>query len=129
MIRLDMDGDKNKGSGGTERTAFFCTGTYYGSMRDTGAYALFVQANELASRGICEASVEAQISIPADMDKSAPTVHLSDRLFRESYAGRYCRRNKASAECLLGRAGRPEYPAGRLDRRGRDAPDHWRKRA
>ncbi len=70
MIRLDMDGDKNKGSGGTERTAFFCTGTYYGSMRDTGAYALFVQANELASRGICEASVEAQISIPADMDKS-----------------------------------------------------------
>lgn len=70
MIRLDMDGDKNKGSGGTERTAFFCTGTYYGSMRDTGAYALLVQANELASRGICAASVEAQISIPADMDKS-----------------------------------------------------------
>lgn len=70
MIRLDMDGDKNKGSGGTERTAFFCTGTYYGSMRDTGAYALLVQANELASRGIFAASVEAQISIPADMDKS-----------------------------------------------------------
>lgn len=70
MIRLDMDEDKKKDSGGIERTAFFCTGTYYGSMRDTGAYALLVQANELAARGICAASVEAQIFIPADMDKS-----------------------------------------------------------
>lgn len=70
MIQWQMDKDENEGPGGTERTAFFCTGTYYGSMRDTGAYALLVQANELASRGVHTASVDALISIPEDMDKS-----------------------------------------------------------
>ena len=39
-------------------------------MRDTGAYGLFVQANELASLGVSKASVEVRISIPAEMDKS-----------------------------------------------------------
>lgn len=73
MIRLELDGDNRLGIGAEkqpERTACFSAGTYYGSMRDTGAYGLFVQANELASMGVFKASVEAQISIPADMDKS-----------------------------------------------------------
>ena len=73
MIRLELDGDNRLRIGAEEqpeRTACFSAGTYYGSMRDTGAYGLFVQANELASMGVCKASVEAQISIPADMDKS-----------------------------------------------------------
>lgn len=70
MIQWEMDRDENEVPEGIERSAFFCTGTYYGSMRDIGAYAFLVQANELAARGIYTASVEARISIPADMDKS-----------------------------------------------------------
>ena len=46
------------------------TGTYYGSMRDIGVYALAAQMNELASRGVTHAAAEIQITIPADMDKS-----------------------------------------------------------
>lgn len=46
------------------------TGTYYGSMRDIGAYALLAEANELASRGVYRVSAEVQITIPADMDRS-----------------------------------------------------------
>lgn len=70
MIQRDMDKDENKASDHVGRTALFCTGTYYGSMRDVGVYALIVQANELASWGVYAASAEAQITIPADMDKS-----------------------------------------------------------
>lgn len=70
MIRREIDKEGNKASDHVERSAFFCTGTYYGSMRDIGAYALIIQANELASWGIYAASAEAQITIPADMDKS-----------------------------------------------------------
>lgn len=46
------------------------TGTYYGSMRDTGAYALFAEVNELASRGVLCASADVRITIPEDMDRS-----------------------------------------------------------
>lgn len=46
------------------------TGTYYGSMRDTGAYALLSQVNELAARGVFCASADVKVTIPADMDKS-----------------------------------------------------------
>lgn len=60
----DRDPDMDRG------TVCFSAGTYYGSMRDTGAYALFVQANELASKGVRAASVEVQIAIPPDMDKA-----------------------------------------------------------
>lgn len=67
---IDKDGNKNPGNGEIERSAYFCTGTYYGSRRDIGAYALVVQVNELASRGVSAASAEAQISIPADLDRS-----------------------------------------------------------
>ena len=70
MIRREIDKEGNKASDHVERSAFFCTGTYYGSMRDIGAYALIIQANELALWGIYAASAEAQITIPADMDKS-----------------------------------------------------------
>ncbi len=69
MIRLELNGS-NRADKGAESSACFSTGTYYGSMRDTGAYGLFVQANELASLGVSKASVEVQISIPAEMDKS-----------------------------------------------------------
>lgn len=69
MIQWKIDG-ADRGDVQGERYAFFCTGTYYGSMRDTGAYALFVQANELAGRGVRDASVEILISIPPDMDKA-----------------------------------------------------------
>lgn len=69
MIQLELNGS-NRADNGAERSACFSTGTYYGSMRDTGAYGLFVQANELASLGVSKASVEVRISIPAEMDKS-----------------------------------------------------------
>lgn len=46
------------------------TGIYYGSMRDTGKYALFAEAGELAARGVYSASFEVNITIPADMDKA-----------------------------------------------------------
>lgn len=69
MIQLELNGS-NRADTGAERSACFSTGTYYGSMRDTGAYGLFVQANELASLGVSKASVEVRISIPAEMDKS-----------------------------------------------------------
>lgn len=70
MIQWELEEGRNENPHAPERSAFFCTGTYYGSMRDTGAYALFILANELASRGVYAASAEAQISIPADMDRS-----------------------------------------------------------
>lgn len=69
MIQWKIDGADRADVQG-ERSAFFCTGTYYGSMRDTGAYALFVQANELAGRGVRDASVEILISISPDMEKA-----------------------------------------------------------
>lgn len=69
MIQWEIDGEKAADIG-EGRAVCFSVGTYYGSMRDTGAYALFVQANELASLGVFEAAVEVRIAIPADMDKS-----------------------------------------------------------
>lgn len=68
------------------------TGTYYGSMRDTGAYALLSEANELASRGVLCASVDVRITIPADMDKSRINsmknhmVRANERLLKEGFA-------------------------------------------
>lgn len=46
------------------------TNTFYGSMRDIGAYSVIAQANELAARGVKRASFEVKIEIPCDMDKS-----------------------------------------------------------
>ena len=55
----------------TTTDACFCsTGTYYGGMRDSGAYALTAEASELACEGVRAASAAMQIGIPADMDRS-----------------------------------------------------------
>lgn len=47
------------------------TGVYYGSMLDTGLYALIGEANELAARGARSGSAMARILIPPEMDRSS----------------------------------------------------------
>ena len=46
------------------------TGVYYGCMRDSAAYGLLTEVNELAAQGVHAGSAEIRIEIPADMDKS-----------------------------------------------------------
>lgn len=46
------------------------TGVYYGGMRDSAAYGLLTEVNELAAQGVHAGSAEIRIEIPADMDKS-----------------------------------------------------------